>query len=475
MQEEPAEKLLSPAFFAPFTEKVKGKVLYCSFSGGADSLALLLILSHWRNIVPFQLKAVHFEHGFRGMESLKDAEFCRKKCEEKNIPFQCVSLNVPANKLPGEGDEEAARRARLSAWKKIISQPEKEFIVTGHHGGDVMENMFLRLFRGGNTTGITSLRYFSNVENMVFFRPLLDQSKKDLEGFLPALNEKTWCVDSSNHENTYKRNFLRNRILPEIFRNFPFAEKGLLSAAKNLLCDASYIEENAEKFYRSFREKEYPLSDLESLHDAILIRVLRYFLSEKSSKDVIPDKRMLLRVREELSRYQKNRGEKNGEAIFIPVSSLENCFLVFSMDRLFFMEKKVKDGNEIVLLCTEEMLEIKKILTVKDENFSLQLEKISSGNFLKEENTFYFDMEKLAFPLYYSFWQGGEKMIPFGRRTPVLVKKLFSDAKIPAVKRFFFPLLSDSEGNILCAGKLRRSTLAQMDENTKNVLKITFL
>ena len=88
MQEEPAEKLLSPAFFAPFTEKVKGKVLYCSFSGGADSLALLLILSYWRNIVPFQLKAVHFEHGFRGMESLKDAEFCRKKCEEKNIPFQ---------------------------------------------------------------------------------------------------------------------------------------------------------------------------------------------------------------------------------------------------------------------------------------------------------------------------------------------------------------------------------------------------
>ena len=84
-------------------------------------------------------------------------------------------------------------------------------------------------------------------------------------------------------------------------------------------------------------------------------------------------------------------------------------------------------------------------------------------------------MEKLAFPMYYSFWQGGEKMIPFGRRTPVLIKKLFSDAKIPAVKRVSFPLLSDSEGNILCVGKLRRSTLAQMDENTKNVLKITFL
>ena len=475
MPEDPAEKLFSPAFFAPFMEKVKGKVLYCSFSGGADSLALLLFLSHWRNIVSFQLKAVHFEHGFRGMDSLNDAEFCRKKCEEKNIPFQCISLNVPANKLPGEGDEEAARRARLTAWKKIISQPEKEYIVTGHHGGDVVENMFLRLFRGGNTTSIVSLRHFSNVENMVFFRPLLGCSKKELEGFLLVCRENKWCVDSTNLENNYKRNLLRNQILPEIYGNFPFAEKGLLSAAKNLLCDASYIEENAENFYRAFREKEYHLSDLESLHDAVLIRVLRYFLAEKSRKEVIPDGMMLQRVRECLLLSRKNREVKNGKAIYLPVSTLENCFLVFSMGRLFFMEKKNPAENVPVLLCTEDVLGEKKVLKVNNENFSLQLEKISSGNFLKEENTFYFDMEKLSFPLYYSFWQGGEKMIPFGRRTPVLLKKLFSDAKIPAVKRVSCPLLSDSEGNILCAGKLRRSTLAQMDENTKNVLKITFL
>ena len=475
MPEDPAEKLFSTAVFVPFMEKVKGKVLYCSFSGGADSLALLLFLAYWRNKADFQLKAIHFEHGFRGAESLADAEFCRKKCEEKNIPFQCVSLNVPANKLPGEGDEEAARRARLAAWKKIISQPEKEYIVTGHHGGDVAENMFLRLFRGGNTTSLTSLRHFASVENMIFFRPFLEYSKKELEGFLMALNEKKWCVDSTNQENVYKRNLLRNQILPEIFENFPFAEKGLLSAAKSLLCDASYIDENAKNFYHSFREKEYPLSELETLHDAVLIRVLRYFLAEKSGKDVIPDGMMLQRVRESLSRYRKNRENKNGEAVFLPVSSLENHFLVFSMGRLFFMEKKENSENIPVLLCSEEELETKKILTVKEENFSLRMEKSDAGNFLHGEDSFYFDMEKLSFPLYYSFWQGGEKMIPFGRRTPVLIKKLFSDAKIPAVKRLSCPLLSDSEGNILCAGKLRRSTLAEVSENTKNVLKITFL
>ena len=114
MPEDPAEKLFSTAFFAPFTEKVKGKVLYCSFSGGADSLALLLFLAYWRNKADFQLKAIHFEHGFRGAESLADAEFCRKKCEEKNIPFQCVFLNVPANRL-GQPSEIASVASFLAS------------------------------------------------------------------------------------------------------------------------------------------------------------------------------------------------------------------------------------------------------------------------------------------------------------------------------------------------------------------------
>ena len=155
--------LFSEEFFFRFAEKVKGKHLYCSFSGGSDSLALLLLLDHWKTI-GFTLSAVHFEHGFRGEESLLDAEFCRKKCGEMKIPFRCIPLHVPENLLPGEGEEAAARRLRLFWWKKIVADPEKELIATGHHGGDVAENMLLRLFRGGNVSSLTSLKPFSTVE-----------------------------------------------------------------------------------------------------------------------------------------------------------------------------------------------------------------------------------------------------------------------------------------------------------------------
>ncbi|MBO5760178.1 MAG: tRNA lysidine(34) synthetase TilS [Lentisphaeria bacterium] len=471
MAEKNSKRLLLPEEFAPFAEKVKGKVLYCSFSGGADSLALLYFLSFWWAKKLFLLKCVHFEHGFRGEESLKDAEYCRKKCEEKNIPFQCVFLNVPENRLPGEGDEEAARRCRLNAWKKIITDPEKEYIVTGHHNGDVVENMFLRLFRGTNSSGITSLRAFSKVNGLTFFRPLLDFTKKELEEFLLSCNENSWCVDSTNKENDYRRNFIRNILLPQIYQNFPFAEKGMLAASKSLLCDASYIEEMAAECFEKFRKSGYEINGLYLLHDALLIRLLRYFLREKCNREVIPDGALLQRVKESLVRYRKNLAEKNGESISIPVSGLENTFLVISMGKLFLMEKK--ELPEKILLCDLEMLDEKKVLYTEEESFSLKIEKTECT--AMEKDAFLFDVNGLSFPLYYAFWQGGEKMIPFGRTKEVNVKKLFSDAKIPALKRGEYPLILDAENNILCAGKLRRSALAPVSEKTENILKIVFL
>lgn len=469
------QKLFSKVFFAPFAEKVKGKKIYCSFSGGGDSLALLLFLSHWAKESHFTLYALHFEHGFRGEESLKDAEFCRKKCEEKKIPFTCISLSVPENKLAGEGDEEAARRLRLEAWKKIIHFPEKEYIATGHHAGDVAENMFLRLFRGGNSSSLTSLRHFSKVEDLTFFRPLLDCSKQMLEGFLQEQNEFFWCVDSTNKEGVYKRNFIRNTLLPMIGKNFPFAEKGIIASGKGVLCDALFLEESAEKAYEDWKKKDFSLENLSFLHDALLIRVLRYFLREETGQDLVPDGRMLQRVRKELDKNAVKKEKKNGESILIPVSGKKGTFLLFSSGKLFLKngaEKKEEEENSFNY--TWEDFSCKKLLPVSGKDFSFMIQSCRKEEIVYEKKSFFFDAELLSFPLSYTFWQGGEKMIPFGRKKPLLVKKLFSDGKISAVNRNSYPLIRESSGNILCMGSFRRSSLAPVTEKTKMVLKISF-
>ena len=96
------------------------RTVYASFSGGADSLALHACLSELRTGAPWELRAVHFEHGIRGAESLADAEFCREICEKLNVPLQVIPLNVPARVQPGEGTEAAARRLRQEAWREIV-------------------------------------------------------------------------------------------------------------------------------------------------------------------------------------------------------------------------------------------------------------------------------------------------------------------------------------------------------------------
>lgn len=474
-----SEGMFQREFFAPFAGKLKGKKIYCSFSGGGDSFALLLFLYYWRQVGQYTLSVLHFEHGFRGAESWKDAEFCRKKCEEKNILFQCIPLSVPEHKKAGEGDEEAARRLRLEAWEKIIIDPENEYIATGHHAGDERENLFLRLFRGGNTSSLTSMRTFSHVGKLTFFRPFLHIEKSLLEEFLRQNNEHFWCTDSTNKEDFYNRNFLRNTLLPAIFERFPFAEKGILASVRSLECDAAFIEETAQKTFQDFRINGYKLENLYPLHDALLIRVLRYFFREKGFGHIVPDSPMLERVKEALKMCEKRKEEKNGENILLPVAGGEKeLYLSFSpFKELQIVEKeKKKSFAEKKVLCDENSFSEGKNIEIREEDFSVKAEFLHEGEFLKEKaaNVFYFDGEELILPLSLTLWQGGEKMIPFGRATPVLLKKLFSDAKISAFDRKKYPLLLDGKNQILCIGKLRRSALAPVTEKTKKILKILF-
>ena len=76
------------------------RTVYASFSGGADSLALLMSLAALGKEARWELRAVHFEHGIRGAESLADAEYCRTVCERLGVPLEIVPLDVPHRLRP---------------------------------------------------------------------------------------------------------------------------------------------------------------------------------------------------------------------------------------------------------------------------------------------------------------------------------------------------------------------------------------
>ena len=261
------------------------QTIYVGFSGGADSAALLIALDTLSSNYKFQVVAVHFEHGLRGDESLGDASWCKEFCQELGIKYIEFQLNVKNSQLPREGVEACARRLRLEKFASLVDDPSKA-IALGHHKDDKIENLFLRLIRGSNCSGLTSLRYSTTLKGMEILRPLLSFTKEEVLDFLRENEITEWRVDSTNQETLYRRNIIRNTVLPDLYNAIPESKAGIFRAEEALQDDAEYLEQTAKGEYDKLcvatkkKTEMVSVDILLKMHVAIRTRVFRYWLSD---------------------------------------------------------------------------------------------------------------------------------------------------------------------------------------------------
>lgn len=200
----PAERF-HPAVLAWASQRPVREKWGVAFSGGADSLALLLLLwahypSHRRHLV-----ALHFDHRLRGRESRSDAVFCRRTCEALGVKLIEGSW-IEAR--PGASEAEA-REARMRFLEK-----HARVLWLGHHMDDIAETMLMRLARGSGTSGLAAPRPVQAlVPNRAHVRPLLSLKKGEI---LTALESGAipWREDSTNRRTDYFRNRIRRDVLP---------------------------------------------------------------------------------------------------------------------------------------------------------------------------------------------------------------------------------------------------------------------
>ncbi len=197
---------------------LRGAQVLVAVSGGADSLALLLIL-HWlAPSLDMTLHAMHLDHGLRP-ESPLEAEWCRAFCAILNIPVTLVSLDIPAQqKKMGAGIEEASRTARYAALHAEAKAQGCDWVATGHQLNDLAEDVLMRLTRG---TGWPALGGMAGADaGRQLLRPLLLTPRSDLEGMLTRLNVP-WLTDGSNFDAAYLRNRVRHAMLPLFLQENP--------------------------------------------------------------------------------------------------------------------------------------------------------------------------------------------------------------------------------------------------------------
>src|SRR4051812_31203446 len=166
----PRERL-HPSVLAWADECSRRAAWSVAFSGGADSVALLLLIwAHWPERRA-RLQALHFNHRLRGRESNADEAFCRQVARSLGVKFLSDSWRT-ARSGASEAELRAARHDFLSRHSRVLW--------FGHQQDDVAETMLMRLARGSGTAGLAAPRPVHEMSSRhVNLRPLLTLKKAD--------------------------------------------------------------------------------------------------------------------------------------------------------------------------------------------------------------------------------------------------------------------------------------------------------
>ena len=220
-------------------------------SGGADSVALLVLMSELRKEHGFEAVVLHFDHGIR-KDSADDAEFVRRLAGRFGLPFHSARVKVVRKK--GESIEMAARRERLAFFAESMKRLRLDCIATGHHMDDVAETFLMRLKRASGADGLSGLKPVSVVGDIVFIRPLLNLRGGELRSFLKSRGI-AWREDSTNSDVTILRNKVRHVILP-------FLERELDPKIVEHICrSAGYLREVSSGIVRKHESAKETLEE----------------------------------------------------------------------------------------------------------------------------------------------------------------------------------------------------------------------
>lgn len=181
-----------------------------AFSGGADSLSLLLLLwAHWPQRRS-RLYAAHFNHRLRGRAADADERFCRKVCAGLGIPL----VDERWADAPNRASEAQARAARHGFFDRQLTKLRAHALWLGHQQDDVAETLLMRLARGSGLGGLAAPRPVQAMpRGRVHLRPLLALSKAQIVTALRASGAK-WCEDHTNHGSDFLRSRMRNDVVP---------------------------------------------------------------------------------------------------------------------------------------------------------------------------------------------------------------------------------------------------------------------
>lgn len=440
----------------------KGKIAV-AFSGGADSMALLLGLSELRdkaNGLEFSLMALHCNFHLRGEESERDARFAEEMAKRLSVEFRRKDfLDVRKNAAElGVSLEMICRDLRYD-WFREFSD-KGYWIAIAHHREDNEETFLLNLFRGSGIKGLRGIPTLDDERRII--RPLLESTRAEIEDFLRR-NRIGWVNDSSNAVADVKRNKLRLRIIPEISREFPEASTGIRHTIDCMTTDYRLFKEYLDSLCNKLFDKdkgEIDTGKLRALTNEpvrVLFEIIRDFgFNYHQATDIINIthgegyKKFISETHRIDANYHRakirdNRQSSNLREIVVGLENLED----------------VIEGMSYRLIDTESPIEYIK-LTIKDGNAGNHL-FLDSDKFRNEGAERFVYRQPVV----------GERMAPFGMNgKKKQISDILTDMHSSPEEKESAAVLCDISGKVLWLVGVRSADHYRVDERTRRILHI---
>ncbi|MGN1133628.1 MAG: tRNA lysidine(34) synthetase TilS [Oscillospiraceae bacterium] len=418
----------------------KSERVLVGLSGGADSVSLLLCLKE----LGYSITACHINHQLRGEESLRDEQFCIDLCNSISVPIIVKRIEVKEYAAQHKISlEESGRILRYETFKSLCFDK----IATAHNLNDCLETTVFNLARGSGLKGICSIPPIR--DNIV--RPLIECSRQDIEKFLKEKSQ-SFVTDSTNLQNEYSRNKIRNIVIPLLKEINPNLNETYKKTLANLKTDEDYLDNQAEDLLKISKiDQGYSISELMNAHPAVRNRALAKIIKSRNisySYDKINSIYDIL----------KTKGKINLSGNYFAVS--ENGI---------FDIKKIEANKQDTKICIA-ITDFSKTYRFFEKSVSFEILDFNGifANVHKKFANACLDYDKIKGNVYLRNRNFGDRIQLCGRNFTSSVKKLFN-AEIPLEQREKTAMLQDDNG-LIYIDNFGCSDNVKVDKNTKHLL-----
>ena len=407
-----------------------GSRVLAAVSGGPDSTALLSILSRLSTELRFELAAAHFDHRIRP-ESERERAAVERFASSLGIQIFLGSKDVPRKARTGKlGLEEAARNERYRFLEETAREYGAGAVALGHTRDDQVETILHRILRGTGWRGLTGMQ----PRRGIFIRPLLDCGRRELIMYLRS-RRIPYVIDSSNRDNRFYRNRIRNRLLPFLRKDFnPSVDEALLRLRAGAMEGWHMLEEPISGRIPELRRDGtvvIPIRELEESNDFEIYLMIDLVLRERFG------------IFQDMERTHFDAAKR------LIRSAQSGRKLRFPHDVVLLKEQR----NLVVLIDRAESSTTGMIVVpgpgryeLPPWNISLEVEAIKGQGIEHRWSDLEVCLAKVRFPIHVRSKKAGDRVVPFGMRGRKKLSDLYIDRKTPLRMRDRYPVFEDNDG-----------------------------